>query len=118
MKRHCKLIISTITMALIFTLVFSPCSFALSKQQFSAWIASALTASQIIINSAHAPINNFIDDYLHDPFTIVEQSSIWDYIPYTFEDTDEVYDRSVLKIDKDVITIDGVEYTGISYTVP
>lgn len=113
MKRYCKLIISTITIALIFTLVLSPCSFALSKPQFGAWVASALTALNIVTSSIVAPYYNFVDDYLCDPFSINEQTHAWDYLPYTYEDTDYFYDRSVLKIDKDVVTIDGVDYTDV-----
>lgn len=113
MKRHCKLIISTITVALIFTLCFSPCSYALSKQQFGAWIASALTALNIVTSSTLGPYADFVDDYLSDPFVKNEQSGAMDYIPYTWEDTDDFMDRTVIKIDKDVVTIDGVNYTNV-----
>lgn len=114
MKRHCKLIISTITMALIFTLVLSPCSFAISKQQFAAWVGSALQAISIVYNSATAPYYDFVDDYLYDPFRIVSsEADPYERIPYTWEDADDFMDRSVLKIDKDVVTIDGVDYTDV-----
>lgn len=117
MKRYCKLIISTITIALIIMLSLSPASYAISKQSFSAWVGAALQALTITYNSTIAPYYNFLDDYLADPFSIVEQAPNtgfnFEYIPYTFEDTDDFYERSVLKIDKDVIKIDGVDYTDI-----
>lgn len=104
MKRHCKLIISTITMALIFTLVLSPASYALSKQQFGAWVASALSAINIVATSVSAPVADMIE-YIADPAEVV----------YTLNEQaiDEYMNRSTLRIDEDVVVIDGVPYSDV-----
>lgn len=116
MKRYCKLIISTITIALIFTLCLSPASYALSRQQFAAWVGAALQAINITVSSIGIPIAQqeaqFID-YFNNPIKIVE-NQILD-VPYTtgIDAIDEYMNRSVIKIDKDKVTIDGVDYTDI-----
>lgn len=111
--RHCKkLAISVIIMALIFSL-FCPVSYAAVPQRFGAWIASALTALNIVTNSTLGPYFDFVDDYLYDPYRITDTSSPFEYIPYTYDDADEIMDRAVLYIDKDTVTIDGVTYSDI-----
>lgn len=108
-----------LSLVLALTLVFvcmSPSSYAISKQQFGAWIAAALQAISITgqataVGAADAS-RDFMD-WLSTPVKVVANQFI--DVPYTtpISSIDEYLSRSTLQIDKDIVTIDGVEYTDV-----
>lgn len=116
MRRYCKLIISTITIALIFTLCLSPASYALSSQQFGAWIASALTAINIVSQSTIAQTiqgAQELHEFLSYPFKIEDTQVI--HTPYTYdmEDIEEYLQRSTISFSGEEVVIDGKHYTDV-----
>lgn len=104
---------------LALTLVFacmSPSSYALSKQQFGAWIAAALQAINITATATAtgaADVSRDFMDWLSAPVKVVASQFV--DVPYTtpIESIDDYLSRSTIQIDKDKVTIDGVEYTDI-----
>ncbi len=104
---------------LALTLVFafmSPSSYAISKQQFGAWVAAALQAINITANATAVGAANAsrdLMDWLSKPVKVVANQFI--DVPYTtpIESIDDYLSRSTIQVDKDKVTIDGVEYTDI-----
>lgn len=99
-------------MALIISICFPVSTFAAGlefnrslTQQFKAWIAAAITAINIGLDPVQASTNTFLNDYLVDPLQVV----------YTYgeQDVDDWMDQSVIKIDKNVTSIDGKYYTDV-----
>lgn len=115
MKKVKKIAITVIPVILTFFSLSAP-SYAIDPQRFGAWIASALTAINIVATSATMPIADLsrdFNDWLSYPVKVVANNFI--EVPYTtpIEAIDEYLERSTLIIDKDKVVIDGVEYTDV-----
>lgn len=114
LKRGYKLIICVV---LVSALLCSFCtSFASAElptrsamQRFNAWVAAAITAANITINSTIAPVQSLLDTLSYGigmPWTpeYTYQGATWD---------DDILNRSTIKINPGIIEIDGVLYSDI-----
>lgn len=113
--RVAKIYSFILALTLVFA-CFSPSTYALSKQQFGAWVAAALQAINITAQATAtgaADASRDLMDWLSYPTKVVASQFV--DVPYTTPiDTIDTYlSRSTLQIDKDKVTIDGVEYTDI-----
>lgn len=115
MKRKHK-IIGIISLLLPIFVVNGSAAFAMRPQQFGAWIAAALQALTISTSAAAyqvADASRDLMDWLSHPVKVVASEFV--DVPYTtpLTNVDEYLSRSTLQIDKDIVTIDGVDYTDV-----
>lgn len=114
LKRGYKLIICVVLVsALLCTFCTSFASAELptrsAMQRFNAWVAAAITAANITINSTIAPVQSLLDTLSYGigmPWTpeYTYQGATWD---------DDILNRSTIKINPGIIEIDGVLYSDI-----
>lgn len=108
-RKYSKVVVALV---LCFALVLMPFSFSaqaatpnsLLSQRFSAWLAAAISAVSITLQSTNAPYSDLLN-FVVDPFNVV----------YTYPEQalEEFLDNSVIKITPDKTVIDGVEYSDI-----
>lgn len=99
----------------VFAMLSVP-SYAISPRQFGAWVASALTAINIVGQSTIGPaiqFGNQLNDYLSAPFKI-EASQVVD-VPYTWSDTEieEYLLQSTISFSGEDVVIDGKHYQDV-----
>lgn len=99
-----------LAIALVFASFCSP-AYAISNEQFSSWLAAAMNAVNIYVNSIDIPIADAIQTISNPPSWIHE--NIHFTYPTMGQVIDEYMNRSVIKIRPNTITIDGVEYQDI-----
>lgn len=110
LKRGYKLVISVVLILALFCglSVTSFAAFPL-ENRFKAWIATALMAANITIESSLAPVQSLFDTLSYGaglPWTpsYTYQGPSWD---------DEILDRSSIIIKHDSVVIDGISYTDV-----
>lgn len=122
MVKHIRrILILALIMAVCFAM-FAPSSFAMSPGQFKAWIAAALTAAQITVDST-IPVTAPIHDWIVNPFNITD--GVYEAVDYSLPYVDIDYESPRETLDEylsregsmivrgDTITIDGIDYTDI-----
>lgn len=99
-----------LALTLVFASFTSP-AYAITPQQFNAWVAAALTAANVYIQSVGIPIADALDN-LSNPPAWVDVDPQYTY-SYTDDVIDEYMDRSVIKIRPDQVIIDDVTYQDV-----
>lgn len=103
--------------AICFTLITAPLAHAagtplLGGQQFGAWMAAGLYATSILLNSLNIGVPGHFDEVCNWISTPTKyEETFFDYNwPEPSETISEYMNRSIIKVNQGVTTIDGVEY--------
>lgn len=98
-------------LCVLFGSVTASASAAVDTSTFASWLVMALNGINIVVESTTAPVQNLLDTITPDI-----QYALPGYPSYTYSGSswdDDILSRSFIKINKDAVTIDGVEYTDI-----
>lgn len=98
-------------LCVLFGSVTASASAAVDTSTFASLVVMALHGIHIVVDSTTAPVQNLLDTIVPDL-----NISLPGFPSYTYSGPswdDDILSRSFIKINKDVVTIDGVEYTDI-----